>query len=351
MPGTISQNPPKATTAVTSIANLGFQSNSTEDAANPCFSLLSAWNGTADPPLDTGRYGYAQPMRVYDANGTPQTVTMYFDATSVGTGGQTVYEYVVAQAPEQDGGAATGTTGAGLLMAGTMTFSAAGELVDMSAFSPGGGDYKDLANWTPSPLVDGRPQVALTTADGQQINFSLNVGITGDANAWSNAPASAAAVGATGGSLPSLGTVTRDAMATTALGTASNMEAFRQDGYAIGALNDLYVTDDGKLRASYTNGQEMDLYEIPVFRFRSEDGLYHEGMNHFSYRPEAGAIEYGTAGTENYGKIISHNLETSNVDMAREMVNMIIMQRGFQMNSKSITTSDTMLQRLIDLKR
>ena len=348
------QSPAKASTQVASIVNLGFQADSVEDADNPYFSLLGAWNGTAEPPLSDGLYGYAQPMRVYDASGESCTVTMYFDATGAKANGGTIYEYVVGMPPGLDGGPAAETTGAGLLMAGTMTFSAAGELIDLSAFSPGGDDYKDLANWTPSPLVNGKPQISLNTVDGQNISFTLDLGISGATDSWSNAPATAAdlsGLGAAPGLLPSLGAVTSEAVASTARGTASNLARFQQDGYPVGTLNGLEITDEGKVVASYTNGRSQDLYEIPVFRFTSEDGLRREGLNHYSHTPEAGKVEYGEAGTSNYGKILAYKLETSNVDMAREMVGMIMMQRGFQMNSKTITTADTMLQRALELKR
>lgn len=62
-------------------------------------------------------------------------------------------------------------------------------------------------------------------------------------------------------------------------------------------------------------------------------------------------MEYGEAGTENYGTIMGGYLETSNVDMSREMTNMIITQRGFQSNSKTITTLDAMIQKALELKR
>ncbi len=344
------QNAPRATDAVTAIFNLGFSSDNSSDAANPAFSLLSAWNGTQDPPMPSGAAGYEQGMRLYDANGKTHNATIHFDATNLGTGGQSVYEYVVTIPPSDDGSAAAGTAGAGLLMAGTLTFSASGELVDMSAFSPGGGDYKDLNNWTPSALVNGLPQVNMTTADGQNLSFSLNLGIAA-AGGWAGAPASAAAVGTNAAALPSMGTVTRDALATTAAGTSSNSTRYSQTGYGVGMLSGLDINTSGEIVASYSNGQSEVLYRIPVFRFTSEDGLYHEGMNHYSMTDACGQMEYGTAGTENYGTINAQTLEMSNVDMAREMTSMIIMQRGFQMNSKTITTSDAMLQKALELKR
>ena len=62
-------------------------------------------------------------------------------------------------------------------------------------------------------------------------------------------------------------------------------------------------------------------------------------------------MEMGVAGTENYGKINAYNIEHSNVDMSQEMVNMIVNQRGFQSNSKVVTTADQMLQKAMELKR
>ena len=62
-------------------------------------------------------------------------------------------------------------------------------------------------------------------------------------------------------------------------------------------------------------------------------------------------MEMGRAGTENYGTIHAYNIELSNVDLTTEMVNMIITQRGFQSNSKAVTTADAMLQKAMEIKR
>ena len=95
----------------------------------------------------------------------------------------------------------------------------------------------------------------------------------------------------------------------------------------------------------------MNLWQIPVCRFTSEDGLRREGNNVFSATEDSGQMEMGVAGTENYGKINAYNIENSNVDMSKEMVNMIVNQRGFQSNSKVVTTADQMLQKAMELKR
>ena len=127
--------------------------------------------------------------------------------------------------------------------------------------------------------------------------------------------------------------------------------SYTQDGYGTGQLSEVSIDDAGTVTATYSNGQKHDLYRIPLFRFASEDGLRREGNNLYSATPDSGVMEYGTAGTENYGTILGSTLETSNVDVSREMVNMIVVQRGFQSNSKSITTANEMLQKAIELKR
>ena len=347
----IGQNPARPSSSLTGIFNLGFTQDATSNAANPYFSLVNAWDGTSSTPLATSATGYAQPMRFYDAEGNPQQATIYFDGAPAGANGQRVFEYVVGINPELDSGALGATPGAGLVMAGTLTFSSNGELLSMSAFTPSGGDPKDLNNWVPAPLVNGQPQGTVSLPGLGAQALTINLGIGSGSNTWSNAPASAAAVGTDPTLLPSLAGQTRQSESTTAFGGSSVTSSFIQDGWPLGQLSDMNITRDGLVRCTYTNGQQADIYRIPVFRFTSEDGLRREGMNHFSATKDSGKSEYGRAGEENYGEIIANQIETSNVEMSREMVHMIIMQRGFQMNSKSVTTADTMLQRALELKR
>ena len=111
------------------------------------------------------------------------------------------------------------------------------------------------------------------------------------------------------------------------------------------------VNADGTVVGKYSNSESMNLWQIPVCRFTSEDGLRREGNNLFAATKDSGTMEMGVAGTENYGKINAYNIENSNVDMSQEMVNMIVNQRGFQSNSKVVTTADQMLQKAMELKR
>ena len=116
-------------------------------------------------------------------------------------------------------------------------------------------------------------------------------------------------------------------------------------------MSNVSIRNDGTVVGLFSNSQSIDLWQIPVARFTSEDGLRREGSNLFSATPESGQMDLGMAGTENYGTVQAYNIELSNVDMATEMVNMIVTQRGFQSNSKVVTTADQMLQKAMELKR
>lgn len=341
--------PAKATGGMTSVFNLGFDKDASSSTANPFFGMLEAWDGTATPPLGDNAAGYTQTMRVYDAAGDTHELTIRFDNATT-AGGKRYVEFLVTMPPGEDGGAAAGSAGAGLLMSGTLQFGSSGQLQDIMAFTPSGGDPKDLANWVPATLdASGRPQFNATFAQGGAQTVGLDLGIT--TTAWNNAPASAAGVGLDPTLLGGATTPKLAATSTTAYKGSSSSTYMKQDGYAEGVLMNLEVATDGIVSGKYSNGQSQSLFRVPIFRFTSEDGLRSEGMNHYSATTESGAAQEGKADTENYGKLMGKSLEQSNVDMAREMVNMIVTQRGFQTNSKVVTTADTMIQKALELKR
>ena len=108
---------------------------------------------------------------------------------------------------------------------------------------------------------------------------------------------------------------------------------------------------DGVLHGVYSNGQTLDLFQITLYDFMAPQGLYHEGGNLYSETRDSGEPAVGPANSSGFGQVWSNSLEISNVDLAREFVNMITTQRGFQANSKTITTVDTMLETVIQMKR
>ena len=123
-----------------------------------------------------------------------------------------------------------------------------------------------------------------------------------------------------------------------------------QDGYASGELNGIRIDQSGTLVGSFTNGRSLGLAQVGVAKFSNNEGLSSEGGNLFSRTANSGDPVIGAAQTAGRGKISSSSLEMSNVDLSRSLTQLIVVQRGFQANSKTITTSDEMLNTLLQLK-
>lgn len=134
-------------------------------------------------------------------------------------------------------------------------------------------------------------------------------------------------------------------------GGPSTMEALNKDGRSIGFLVGYAVGDDGSVAGQFSNGQTKLLGQIATATFANPAGLVRVGVSNFSSSVNSGEPLVGTAGTGTRGLMSAGTLEMSNVDLAREFTNMIIAQRGFQANSRVITTSDEMLSDLVNLKR
>lgn len=344
--------PPKATSSLTSCSQLGGLKNAIDNPANPFFSMAAAWNGAASPPLAASSYSYSEPISFYDANGDLRNATIYYDLAGKDAG-STAVEYLIALDPSQDASGRAGTDSAGLLMAGTITFSSSGQMTNLTAFTPpSSGSPADLSAWTPAPLsADGHPTftVQATGASAQDISLNMGLSLSGSSSAGL---ASAADAASDPSAIYQANTsASLDSVTSTFYGDTCASISSKRDGYAQGSMTDVTVTTDGFVRGKYNNGETQDLYRIVLYRFASQDGLHNEGNNHFSATPEAGAIEEGIPGSENFGTLSQYSLEGSNVDYAREFSLMIVTQRGFQMNSKVITTSDEMLKKALELKR
>ncbi|SFQ32588.1 flagellar hook protein FlgE [Butyrivibrio proteoclasticus] len=137
---------------------------------------------------------------------------------------------------------------------------------------------------------------------------------------------------------------------------ASSITGYKGDkkgsntGYAKGEMNGLSISDDGSAYARYTNGQTVKIAQIVVAEFNNAMGLEKVGDNLYASSANSGNPIYMDIAKDG-GYISSGVLEGSNVDLAKEFTDMITTQRGFQANSKVITTSDEMLQILKSLKR
>ncbi len=131
----------------------------------------------------------------------------------------------------------------------------------------------------------------------------------------------------------------------------SSAWASHQDGYAEGSLTSYSVGSDGTITGVYDNGERRDLARVAIASFENPSGLEQMGGTLFAVSGNSGEAHIGAPLSQGLGKIIPSSLEMSNVDLSEEFTDMIVTQRGFQANSRIITTSDEMLQELVNLKR
>ncbi|WP_457565145.1 flagellar hook-basal body complex protein [Caminibacter sp.] len=129
--------------------------------------------------------------------------------------------------------------------------------------------------------------------------------------------------------------------------------SFNQDGITKGYLQNYEIKDDGKIVGIFSNAQQAVLGQIPIFHFQNDQGLANIGGNDFTQTSNSGDAFLYTDKNGNYlpTKILSSTLETSNVNMSEAMTELIVTQKAFQASAKTVTTSDEMIQKAINLKR
>ncbi|MCD6144069.1 flagellar hook protein FlgE [Thermococcus sp.] len=316
--------PPKPTDLIQVITQLDANAESKTD------NLFGEWNGSQSTPIASEKFAYHTSLKVYDSLGVSHDITIYFDPGAE----DNTWEFIVTCSPDEDQRAFSGTTdpGLGMLAAGTLHFTGAGALasLDFQPYIPGTG----LATGSIQFSNAGYPMftVDFIAGSGGLQTIDFNVGIRN--------------VGS-GGSID----WQLETPYTTQYATASTTVFQTQTGYASGFLDRLSVSTDGIITGHYSNGQITPLYRVALARFNNPQGLSKEGGNLFAETRSSGDRIPGHPGENGLGRIAPNSLEQSNVDLATEFVRMIINQRGFQANSKIITTVDAMLDELIRLKR
>lgn len=383
------QSPPMATQTVSIMNNLDSTSQDMSmDAAppgpytDPFFTMFNNWDGTAATPIASTLYAHQTTIKVYDDNGGSHDLTVYFDPVTLesDTGGQKVWEYMVTCNPAEDNRTLNGTTlqgdpAAGVLMMGTMTFDSTGTMTGQSAFTlkdAATAPFDDLAEWTPADFSQGGYPVCTANFLGEPgsdatddtnprlIEMDFGLRNTDIATGWAaGGVANAAALNTIAPNnntvtnlLPDFATGQLSALASTSYANAGNSTLFMsQDGYAAGLLQGVEISEDGILSGSYSNGEIIELYCLTLASFNNDYGLRREGGNLFTETRDSGVPITNRPGEAGNGLIYSNSVEQSNVDLSEEMVSMITTQRGFEANGKIITTVDTMLNTVINLKR
>ena len=193
-------------------------------------------------------------------------------------------------------------------------------------------------SFAPAPSTSVTSGVLTFDADGQITNNPASATFTPlGTNGASNSP------------------LTLDFNNITALNTGTNSSDVAmtyQDGVMAGRVTDLSIEpNSGRVILQFSNGLSQPLGQLALARFNNPTGLLRKGNTSFAESLSSGSPNVGAATTGGRGSITAGYLEGSNVDMANEFTNMILAQRGFQAQTRVITTSDEMLQELVNLKR
>lgn len=137
----------------------------------------------------------------------------------------------------------------------------------------------------------------------------------------------------------------------TQYGSEFTTKGYYQDGYTMGVLTDFAVAQDGTVNGIYSNGQNIPMYRVALALFANPAGLVKIGDTAFRDSNNSGIPQIGSPQEDGAGSIVGSSLEMSNVDLTEEFTKLITSQRGFQANARMITTSDQVLEELINIKR
>ncbi len=365
---------PTVTSAAAITANL----DSTSVAPNNV-ALGASPPATAINPANSTTYNYSTPVTIYDPNGAPQALTLYFQKVS--TGQWNVAGYIGGtQVLPVDPNVAGATTA-------TISFDTNGKV---SAFNDSTGtNAAAVATAAAQVVTDGATKaqadaVASTAIAAAEAQNAVNVATINGVNlataqntlaaantAASNAVKAALSAGAVQADITALVTAAQTAQpainTSTTLPTGtmpsfsldltqlsqyagtSGVSSTTQDGYTKGSFSSLSIGHTGLVTGTYTNGQTMTLGQVLLTNFFNPNGLLDLGDNQWAPTTAAGAPNTGAPGSSVLGSLNSGEVEESNVDLTSQLVNLIVAQRMYQANSQTIKAEDTIMQTLINL--
>ncbi len=243
---------------------------------------------TAGPPPDT----FTTSIQVYDSLGTPVVATINLTKSTTANS----WDYSIS-VPDGD------VTAPVTPVTGTLTFDANGKLTAPSVTDP-----------QPTLPVTG----LITGADPMNLTWNLYAGAT-----------------------PRV----------TQFAATSAVAANSQDGNPASQLTQVRLADGGKVVAIYSNGQQQVVGQLAMASIRNPESLVAVGDNNFQLSARSALPAIGEPNTGSRGSVLGGALESSTVDIAREFTNLIVLQRGYQANTRVVTTVDEMSQETINLKR
>lgn len=294
---------PEATTELTIATNL--------PSTSPGIIDSGTGNILAIDPTDDETYSFTTSATIYDSLGNEHIVTTYYQHIdeSALDGGVAVGDNQWQMAVYVDGGDVKGGT-AGVPYAletdARISFNANGLLNFVDA-DPSTAAIEDVN----LAFTDGAPTEWLSGAETQAIALSLR-GSTQNSGAF-------------------------------------NVGALTVNGFPTGRLTGVQVSEEGLIRAQYSNGQAIPIGKIAMGNFSNTQALNKIGSTAWKETTDSGPVIAGEASTGSFGQIQAGALETSNVDLTAELVGLITAQRNFQANSKAIETNNTITQTIIQL--
>ncbi|APR29496.1 MULTISPECIES: flagellar hook protein FlgE [Citrobacter] len=255
-------------------------------------------------PSDADSYNKRAPLTVFDSQGNQHDVNLYYVKTGDNTWDIWTQDSSVANSP--------------LVKSSQMTFDTNGSL----------------------EAVKGYTEVK-PTPPATESTWTL-----GAANAT---PSFSITTGTINGAVPATFTLSLQNSMQQNTGTNSVIAA-TQNGYKPGDLVSYQINNDGTVVGNYSNEQTQVLGQIVLANFANNEGLASQGDNVWAATQASGVALLGTAGSGNFGKLTNGALEASNVDLSKELVNMIVAQRNYQSNAQTIKTQDQILNTLVNLR-
>lgn len=299
-----SEGQPAATTAITTSFNLDARKKVVDGAVFPFVGPVS---GVVDP----NTYSNSSSVTVYDSLGNSHLVTQYFVKRDLATLPSPLP--APATAPSSiwdvyttvDGKDIKGTVSPAVPVGDRMTFDSSGKLNEI---------------WLGTD-----PTAAVTTT---KIDYPT-ISVATDAKPLD---------------------ITLDVANSTQLASAFSVNTLSQDGVTTGTLSGIDISDTGIVFARFTNGQEKPLGQVAIVRFANPQGLNKVGDTSWEESVQSGVPLNGVAGSGSFGTIKSGSLESSNVELSQQLVNLIIAQQAYQANAQTITTENEVTRTLLQIR-
>jgi flagellar hook protein FlgE len=310
----VTQGAPKASSNVSTSVNL-------DARMNPPVNPFIGPSPTPDDAVDPASYNSTSSVTIYDSLGNTHILTNYFvkmplvdsngAATGYGINQWRVYSFV-------DGRQMTDPAGAALLGGDPPTTLTGGTLLQFDQ----SGNFKGA-------ITDPADPNSIAT-NGNKIDY--------DPAPNAIAPNAAQL------------DITLDLTGTSQVGSSFSVNGLSQDGLAIGKLSSLDINDQGVVFARFSNGAARPLGQVALARFQNPQGLSKLGDTKWAENTASGQPLYGVATTGAYGAVKSGNLESSNVNLSQELVNLIVAQQAFQANAQTISTENDVTKTLLQIR-